>query len=291
MRRECLDNIVILSGQASHSPIRDLIARQLALLPVDTGDSSSLDSGAAIGPPRPPNTQPRAGFALARKQFGAWRAEGTAPAVDVPAPPATGPTHIYLVDRKGDQAQIRVGQRGVTRKSPAWFRARFLSELLGSTFNGRLFNRLRMKEGLTYRAFGGIQAGRFAGRFFASAFTRNATVGRTVNAIIDEIRRLQTDPPTATEQPDTRSYLLGSFVGHRKGPEALAGDQWTHATEGLSPTFFQDYLDAVGKITSDQVAETARQLIDPDRLVIVVVGPADQLRPQLEKIAPVDVIE
>ncbi len=234
---------------------------------------------------------PEAGFALARKQFGAWRAEGTAPAVDVPAPPATGPTHIYLVDRKGDQSQIRVGQLGVTRKNPAWFRARFLSEVFGGGFNARLMDRIRVKEGLTYGAYGGFRANRFAGRFVASTFTKNATVGQAVTAIIDEIERLQTDPPTASERADTRSYLLGSFVGQREGPDTLARDQWRIATEGLAPTFFQDYLDAVAEMTSDQVAATARQLLDPDRLVIVVVGPADQLRPQLEKIAPVDVIE
>ncbi len=230
------------------------------------------------------------GFALAEKYFADWAATGGKPEVTLPALPAPAKTKIYLVDRKGEQSQIRVGQLGITRHHRAYVSARVLSEVFGGSFNARLNDRIRVKEGLTYGAGGGFRANRFAGRFVASTFTKNATVGRAVAAILDELGRLVTVPPTATEQGDAISYLLGSFVGNRETPQAIANDLWLIKTDGLAATYFDDYLTAVAKVTSADIVTAAKQLIDRDHLVIVVVGPADELKPQLEAIAEVEVV-
>ena len=57
-------------------------------------------------------------FSLALEAFADWTAEGAAPELSVPEVPASRPTHIYLVDKAGDQAQIRIAQRGITRRDP-----------------------------------------------------------------------------------------------------------------------------------------------------------------------------
>jgi predicted Zn-dependent peptidase len=44
-------------------------------------------------------------------------------------------------------------------------------------------------------------------------------------------------------------------------------------------------------VTAAETSEVARELIQPERASIVVVGPAETLRPQLEPFGPVEVVK
>ena len=57
----------------------------------------------------------------------------------------------------------------------------------------------------------------------------------------------------------------------------------------LASNFYDDYPAIFERLTADDLLGIARRHIHPDRLAIVAVGPADELRPQLEEIAPVTV--
>ncbi|MCA9653003.1 MAG: insulinase family protein, partial [Myxococcales bacterium] len=234
---------------------------------------------------------PEEAFALAEEHFGGWKAEGDAPTVEVPPPPKPSKTKIYLVDRAGDQAQIRVGHVGITRGDPDWFTAQVLSDVFGGGFNSRLNDTIRVKKGLTYGARGGFSASRFGGRFEVSTFSKNSTVGETVKTILEEIERLEKEPPSEQEEAFSKSYLLGRFAGHRETPQDLVGDLWSLEVEGLDEGYYQRYLDAVAKVDSAQMNQAAQRLVDERSLVIVVVGPAKTLEKQLTGIAEVVVVD
>ncbi len=230
-------------------------------------------------------------FALAEQHFGGWKASGPAPAVEVPSAPAPGKTKIYLVDRAGDQAQIRVGHVGITRTHPDWVVARVLSDVFGGGFNSRLNDTIRVKKGLTYGAGGGFSADRFAGRFVVSTFSKNSTGAQTVQTILEEIRRLEKEAPSEQEEAFSKSYLLGRFAGSRETPEDLVNELWSLEAEGLPETWTQGYLDAIAKVGSAEMNAAAKRLVHDDALVIVVVGPAKALEKGLRKIAPVEVVD
>ncbi len=230
-------------------------------------------------------------FELATEHFGDWSADGEAPVVKLPPVPKPTKTKIYLVDRPGNQAQIRVGHVGITRSSPDWVTARVLSDVFGGGFNSRLNDTIRVKKGLTYGARGGFSASRFAGRFAVSTFSKNATVGETVATILEEIDRLQTEAPSAQEEQFSKSYLLGRFAGQRETPSDVVSDLWRLEYAGLPADYYQGYLDSVAKVSSDQMIDVAKRLVDDGNLVIVVVGSAKALERQLVNIAPVEVID
>jgi zinc protease len=230
-------------------------------------------------------------FALAEKHFGEWKASGPAPTVAVPEVPARSKTKIYLVDRAGDQSQIRVGHAGITRKHEDWVVANVLSDVFGGGFNSRLNDTIRVKKGLTYGARGGFSADRFAGRFVVSTFSKNSTVAQTVKTILEEIDRLEKEPPSEQEEAFSKSYLLGRFAGQRETPQDLVRELWSLEAEGLPESWTQGYLDSVAKVDSAQMNAAAKRLVHEDELVIVVVGPRKTLEKSLKKIAPVEVID
>ena len=237
------------------------------------------------------DVEPEQAVAWAQQHFGSWTANGSRPVVDVPAVKPPAKTKIYLVDREGNQSQIRVGHAGITRKDARYEGARVLSEIFGGGFNSRLNDTIRVKKGLTYGAGGGFAAERFAGRFTIRTFSKNATVAETVRTILDEVRRMKDEPPTPEEQADAVSFLVGSFPRSRETPTALAQELWKLHVEGLPGDYYERYLGRLGAVSSQDVSEVARALIDEDHLVIVVVGPAKTLEAELREIAPVEVVK
>ncbi|MCH9684918.1 MAG: hypothetical protein K0V04_26010 [Deltaproteobacteria bacterium] len=116
-------------------------------------------------------------------------------------------------------------------------------------------------------------------------------MGETVKTILEEIDRLQSEAPSDQEERFSKSYLLGRFAGQRETPGDLVADLWRLDYEGLPDDYYQQYLDSVAKVSSPQMIDTAKRLVDEDTLVIVVVGPAKTLKRQLANIAEVVVVD
>ncbi len=227
---------------------------------------------------------------LAKASFGSWKANGPNPEVQLPAFPNPEPTHIYLVDKPGDQSQIRIAQRGITVKDPRYFTSRVVNGYFGGAFGSRLNDTLRVKKGLTYGAGGGFATQRMAGEFGVRTFSKVETTPDAVQSAIDEIKRLQQEPPSPKELDQTKAYIVASFPGERETPGALADDLWFLQSEGLPDGHFSALLKAVEATTPEACTQLAATAVDPAKLIIVVVGPANELKPKLEAIAPVTVI-
>ncbi len=234
---------------------------------------------------------PEQAFALAQSNLGAWKAEGDKPVSEMPPAPPRGERRIFLVDRPGVQSQIRVGQIAVRRDHPLYFTARMAGEYFGGSFTSRLNETIRVKRGLTYGARGGFQAQRAAGTFTASTFSKTETTVEAVAAIFEEIDRLRSEPPSATELGNTRSNQLGRFAGDRETPQDIARDLWLIESNGLPQDYLQRMLSAYASVTEDACRAAAMQLIDPQQLSVVVVGPAAKLEEELKKLAPVTLVK
>lgn len=237
------------------------------------------------------DVKPDVAFAWAEKHFASWKATGEAPKFELAAPtPPKGRT-IVIVDRAAEQSQIRVAHLGITRDDPRWADARVISEIFGGGFNSRLNDTIRVKKGLTYGAGGGFSSGRFAGRFVIRTFSKNATVPQTVAAILDEIERLQKQPPTAAERDEAVSFISGSFPRERETVGDALGELWSLDLSGLPRDWFDGYLQRVRGTDTGSLDATADALVDEKNLVIVVVGPAKLLEPKLRQFGKVEVVK
>ena len=230
--------------------------------------------------------------ALAEKYFGQWGPVAmTAPVIS--NTPEAKLTTIYLVNRPGSaQAQINVGQLGITRRQqPDYFVSLLASTYFGGSFHSRLNENIRVKRGLTYGAWGGFRAQNMAGTFEISTFTKNESVAETIRVILEQINEFRTVEPSDTEFYDTRSYFIGSFAGHRETPQDIARDLWLIESQQLGKDYFKKLFKALDKATKQDCTELAQKTINPDSLAIVVIGDAEVLKEPLAAIAPVQIIE
>ncbi|OQY08069.1 MAG: hypothetical protein B6I25_00200 [Planctomycetales bacterium 4572_13] len=229
---------------------------------------------------------------LAENYFGQWR-PATMTTPTMAETPKTKSTTIYIINRPGSaQAQIKVGQLGITRREqPDYFIGLLSGAYFGGSFNSRLNESIRVKRGLTYGAWGGYQARNFAGTFEVSTFTKNESVAETIRVILEQINEFQTVQPTDAELDDTRSYFVGSFASRRETPQDVAGDLWLTESQGLGNNYFKKLFDAIDKATKQDCVTLAKKTLDTAQMAIIVIGDAEKLKDALAEIAPTQVIE
>jgi len=189
------------------------------------------------------------------------------------------------------QSEIRVGQLGITRKDqPNYFISRIVSNYFGGSFNSRLNDTIRVKKGLTYGAFGGYTAQALSGDFTISTFTKTDSTTETVKVALDEIRRLQAEEPTEKELDNSKSYFAGSFVRTRETPQQVARDLWLIESQKLGDDYLERLLAKIAQTSEEDCANLVNETLNPDKMVIVVVGDASKIKEPLAKIAPVTVV-
>lgn len=228
---------------------------------------------------------------LAKKYFIDWQTQAPKPAVELPEIPENADTHIYLVNNSGVQSEIRVGHLSLTHRNPDYFASRVVSGYFGGAFSSRLNETIRVEKGLTYGARGGFSARKRAGTFQVSTFSKNATTVEAVEAILGEVLRLKEEGPSDKELNNTISYFTGSYPASRETSQQVAGELWSQKVLGLPDDYSQQMLSAVSATSAEKCLVMAKKHVDESKLVIVVVGPAQQLKEGLENIAPVTVID
>jgi len=222
--------------------------------------------GAAAGPPGP-----------------------TPPRPEIRPAPLTG-IGVHVVDRPGAaQTELRVGHAGVSRTNPDYVSLAVLNTLLGGKFTSRINLNLRERHGYTYGA-----TSRFSSRQGPGPFTVNAAVETNAAAaaareVLHEIRRVREALVEPEELDETRSYMVGVFPYSLQTVGDVTRRLETMVVFGLSDDYYTRYLDKVAATTREEIQEVARRHLDPERIVIVAVGPAEILEPQFEGVGPVTV--
>ena len=229
-------------------------------------------------------------FAVASDRFGNWAGRAaTAPSPPVPAPPAA--MRIQLVDRPGlASSQVRIGFVGPSRVDPDALPLQVASHILGGGgLSSRLTQALRMDGGPSYDVRSSFTILRDAGLVSLGTVARNDSVAILVTRLRDELARLRTQPPGEAEVAAARRYFENSYPLQFQTPGGII-TQWMGADFcGLTSAWLDHYVESVGAVTAAQVAAAAARWLDPSRCVVVVVGPASELKAPLEAVGPVEV--
>lgn len=234
------------------------------------------------------DVDPTAAKTLVRAAFAAWDAPLPAPPEPaVPEPPPAEAT-IHLVDRPGAvQATLLVAHRALPRKDPGYLAARVADEVLGGGAARRLFLDLREARGLTYGAGSALDARLLTGHTVASADVRNEKVAEALQALLDHLARIRTTEVPAPELDDATRYLAGALALRLDNPANVAGLVLRQRLLDLPEDEWTTWPRRVREVAPPAVLDAAKALWSESGLVIVVVGDAATLKPQLEAVGTV----
>jgi zinc protease len=225
----------------------------------------------------------------AERYFSGWKRR-TVPETKVPEPAAVRGRRILLVDKPdATQSQVRFGNTGIRRADPDYFPMLVGNTVLGGGFTSWLVNEVRVKRGLTYSISSRLEALRAGGSFSVSTASKNASVVETIKLALEQIRRLRGGDLPNEDLDKARSYLAGSYPLGIESPDSLAAEILNVELFGLDPGFINEYQGRVRAVTADAVKRVAARRLPLDDLALVVVGPAQALRKDLETLGPVTV--
>jgi zinc protease len=198
------------------------------------------------------------------------------PALPKPAPAAASDTRIA---HPSTQSHVRVGVVGMARNDPDFFPLFVGNYVLGGGgFDSQLMREVRDKRGYAYSAYSYFLPMREAGPFQLGLQTKLEQTDDALKVARDTLRQFIANGPTEAELNQAKSNLTGGFPlridSNRKILDYLALIGFYE----LPLDYLDTWVDRVNAVDVAAVKQAFARRIDPDRLVIVVVGGAGSAR-------------
>jgi zinc protease len=218
------------------------------------------------------------------RAFGGWKKATLPPAPSYKEPGLSG-TRIRLVDKPGQtQTHIRIAQFGIRHDDPRFFDTLVWNYALGGgAFSSRLMKVVRVEGGKTYGASSSFDRNLDKGSFVASTFTRNAEAVATAKLVLAEIAKMEKDGPTQAEVDAAIANIAGGYGLRFQAPGDVGSALIGAELHGFGVGYLTNFPLAVGEVSVDSAKRAASEILDAKNYVIVMVGDAKDLEPQLEK--------
>lgn len=201
-------------------------------------------------------------------------------------------TVIYLVDRpESQQATVQVGNRAINARNPDRYALLINNAVLGGGSSSRLYANLREDKGYTYGVYSRFAQPNDVGTFRVISNVNQDHVGDAVQEILKELKGMQDKPLTNQELADAKGMLEGNFALSLEQPGDFASQLAARYLTGVPIAELNSYSSKLQSVTAAQAQAAANQYIDATHPIIVVVGDASVVQPQLEQIEQVVLVD
>ncbi len=197
-----------------------------------------------------------------------------------PPPPATiGAPQSTRLHKELTQANIILGHAGVPRRHPDYYAIQVMNYILGGGgFSSRAMDSIRNERGLAYSVYSYFSADQSHGSFQFVMQTKNESAGEAIRLAQDEIRKLREQSVSEQELSDAKNYLTGSFPLRFDTNRRVAGFLGQVELFGLGLDFANRYGELIGNVTREDVLRVAKQFLQPEKLITVIVGDQKKIK-------------
>ena len=228
----------------------------------------------------------------AKRVFSGWKGEKpSGQTYNTPLPQEE--RTLWLVDRPHSaQSQIYVAGLGPERSTPAWPALAATNQILGGGVAGRLFLDVREKRSLAYGTGSSLEEpARSPVPIVLSAGTQTAKTGLALQALLENLEKIASAPPTDAEVGMASRYLSDSFLFRTETLGAVADLTVKLAILGLPDDYFDTYRAAIRKLDNGAVYDAAQKYFKLKNPVLVVAGDAARIAKPLSHFAKVVIID
>lgn len=194
---------------------------------------------------------------------------------------------VFLIPRQdlNQSVVVMAEPGGVTRDDlDAYHAATIANSILGgSGFNSRLMSRIRTDEGLAYSVSSlWTTPTNGEGIVGAVAQTRAEATNRTVRLILEEMRRMTREEPTDEEVRTAVDQIANGFVFNFESASQIVARRLLYRARGLPDDWLQRYVDAIQRVTPEDVHRVMEENVDPGNMTILIVGDTTRFDPSPE---------
>jgi predicted Zn-dependent peptidase len=185
---------------------------------------------------------------------------------------------IHLRNKKSlEQVQLCLGVPAPPIGDESRYTTLLLNTILGGGMSSRLFQTVREERGLVYAIYSDLAPYRDTGSLCVYAGTSADRALQVIDLIMEEFRRLKTEPLQPGElrraQDQLKGNLLLSLESSMSRMSNLARQQmYFERFFGLD-----EIIDRVEAVTEEEVMAMATELFKPDKVALTLLGRLDGL--------------
>ena len=185
-------------------------------------------------------------------------------------------TGLKIFPKELEQVHLCLGTIFPSVLDESRYAAALLNIILGGNMSSRLFQEIREKRGLAYSVYSFFSAYLDTGMLGIYAGVEPGKAVQTTSLILAELAKLRRGDLDSQELRAAQEHLKGSII---LGSESVDNRMTRLAKNEITYNRhieFDEILDAVKKVTVDQVVDIAREYMDPEKLSGTFLGPLGQ---------------
>ncbi len=212
---------------------------------------------------------------LIQAKLGDWQVKGKPPKVKYPS--VGMPKNVVNVNPVvpgKPQAITYMGYTGINRQDRRFYAAMILNQILGGdTLSSRLGAELRDRQGLTYGIYSNFLTGKNVGTFLIEMQTSPEDARKAVSTTRNLLKQVHQQGVTQRELETAKRNLISNYNISLANPEQLSQRMLMNEVYGLNQIELRSFISKIKQVNLSQVNQTARELLHPDKIVVVTAGP------------------
>lgn len=216
--------------------------------------------------------------ALLERHLGQWNQKNI-PSTPLPNITTSDNPTVIRVNKELTQANIILGHLGISRDNPDYYAVIVMNYILGGGgFSSRLMDNIRDNKGLAYDVHSYFSANKFSGSFQAGLQTKNESANTAIDEVLNEMKRIRTEPVSDKELQDAKSYLTGSFPLRIDSNSKIAGFALAVEFHNLGLDYVDKFPFLINAVSQEDIMRVAKKYLDTRNYVLVVVGNLDKAK-------------
>ena len=178
-----------------------------------------------------------------------------------------------IIKMKTPQTTVIFGQKGLGRKDKEYFAARIINYVLGGGgFQSRLYKEIREANGLVYSIYSYLMPYEYVGAIVGGFQTRNENVGKTIEKVKSEWKRIKSEGITKIELQNAKTYYKGSFSRNFTSTLSIANLLMIVQYYDLGEDYFKKRDLIIDDLKLNEINNLAKKLFDSETLFFMIVG-------------------
>lgn len=172
------------------------------------------------------------------------------------------------------QTIVQFGTQGIKRNDPNYIAAYVMNHILGGggSLTSILGEELRETRGLTYSVGSFIEPMQYGAIWRGGFSSRNEDVRKAVNVLLASVKVFVDQGPTDKEVADAKQYLIDSFVLNLDSNADIASFLVNMQINALGIDYMDRRNSMVASVQKAQIMEMAKRLIDPEKMLLFMIG-------------------